>query len=396
MTHLARHRLATAALAAALSAALASAPAYAQQGLGGFETRATSAYVRDLSTGVVMLEKASDIPLPPASMSKLMTLLLLFEALEDGRVTMDTTFPVSQRAHAMGGSRMFLELRDRPTVEDLIRGIAVLSGNDATVVVAEGLAGTEEAFAQLATRRARELGMRNTTIANSSGWPDPDHLMSKRDLGILAEHLLTEFPHFYHYLSEREFTWNNITQPNRLPLIDAGIGMDGLKTGFTSAAGFSVTGSARMGDRRIVFAIGGLGSERERVQEAQAIINWAFRQFGKVSLGAPGQVMAEANVWLGAQDRVPLVLGEGPDILLPANASRTLPARIVYDSPLPAPIAAGDVVGHVVVDVPDLGEMRVPLLAGADVEEGGLQVRAMASAQRLMGLVMGRAREAMN
>ncbi len=383
--------LTTAALLALSVATTASA-----QAVAGFETRATSAYVRDLSTGTVILDKGADVPLPPASMSKLMTLLMLFEALEDGRMTLETTFTVSERAHAMGGSRMFLETRDRPTAEDLIRGIAVLSGNDATVVVAEGLAGTEDAFATMATRRARDLGMRHTTIANSSGWPHPDHLMSKRDLGILAEHILTNYPQYYPYLSEREFTWNGITQPNRLPLLGSGVGMDGLKTGFTSAAGYSMTGSARQGERRIVFAFGGLDSERARVQEAEAIINWAFRQFAKVSLGTPGQQMGEAPVWLGEAETVPLELGDAPDILIPALAQRQMVARVVYDSPLPAPISRGDEVGYVVVDVPDMGERRVPLLAGADVAEGGFGVRAMASAQRLMSMVQGRARDAMN
>ncbi|MCC5967016.1 MAG: D-alanyl-D-alanine carboxypeptidase [Natronohydrobacter sp.] len=388
-----RHAVTSAAAGAILALGL-SAPAGAQ--VAGFEPKAPSIYVRDLTTGVVLLERGADVPLPPASMSKLMTLLMLFEAIEDGRMTLDTTFSVSERAHAMGGSRMFLELRDRPTALDLIRGIAVLSGNDATVVVAEGLAGTEEAFAQLATRRARELGMRNTTIANASGWPHPDHLMSKRDLGMLAQHIIETYPQYYPYLAEREFTWNGITQQNRVPLLGAGVGLDGLKTGFTSQAGYSLTGSARQGERRIVFAFGGLGSETERRQEAEAIINWAFRQFQKVSLGTTGQVMGEAPVWLGAAKTVPLVLGDSPDILIPAMAQRNMAATVVYDSPLPAPIAAGDVVGHVAVDVPELGEMRVPLLAGASVAEGGFGVRAMASAQRLMGMVMGRAQDAMN
>lgn len=378
-----------------LAAVTFAAPAIGQ-GVGGFETRATSAYVRDLNTGTVLLELAADVPLPPASMSKLMTLLMLFEALEDGRMTLDTTFTVSERAHRMGGSRMFLETRDRPTALDLIRGIAVKSGNDATVVVAEGLAGTEEAFAQLATRRARELGMRSTTIANSSGWPDPNHLMSKRDLGILAEYMITNYPQYYPYLSEREFTWNGITQPNRVPLLGAGIGLDGLKTGFTSAAGYSLTGSAQQGDRRIVFAFGGLESERARVQEAEAIINWAFRQFAMVGVGEAGQVMATAPVWLGESATVPLVLGESAEILVPAIGPRDVEARIVYDSPLPAPIAAGQTVGHLVVSIPEMGETRLPLVAGADVAEGGFAVRAQASAQRLMAMVLGSAREAMN
>lgn len=370
-------------------------PVFAQAA-SGFETRATSLYIRDLSTGIVLMEKAADVPLPPASMSKLMTLLMLFEAIEDGRMNLGTEFSVSERAHAMGGSRMFLEVRDRPTAEDLIRGIAVHSGNDATVVVAEGLAGTEEAFAQLATRRARELGMRNTTIANSSGWPNPDHLMSKRDLGILAEHIITHYPQYYSYLSEREFTWNGITQPNRVPLLGAGIGLDGLKTGFTSAAGYSLTGSARQGDRRIVFAFGGLSSERERVQEAEAIINWAFRQFAKVNVGEAGQVMETAPVWLGEAATVPLVLAEDADILVPATGSRDLQARVIYDSPLPAPISAGDVLGNLIIEIPDMGETSVALVAGADVAEGGFVVRAKASAERLMSMVLGSARDAMN
>ena len=224
---------------------------------------------------------------------------MLFEAIKEERLALDTPFSVSQRAYQMGGSRMFLEMRDRPTAEDLIRGIAILSGNDAAVVVAEGLAGTEDAYARLATQRARELGMENTVITNASGWPAPLHLMSKRDLVTLAAYMIEEHPEFYPYLSEREFTWNGITQENRVPLLRAGVGLDGLKTGFTSEAGYSLTGSAQQGDRRIVFAYGGLNSAAERVQEAEAIINWAFRQFAEVSVAQPGTVLAEAPVLAG-------------------------------------------------------------------------------------------------
>ncbi len=383
------------ACALALVAALALPPA-AQAQVAGFDGNAPSIYLRDITTGTVLIEKGADVPLPPASMSKLMTLLMLFEALEDERITMETTFSVSTRAYNMGGSRMFLEPTDQPTVEDLIRGIAVLSGNDASVVAAEGLAGTEEAFAQLATRRARELGMRNTTIANSSGWPHPDHLMSKRDLGILAEHIITEYPQYYPYLAERTFTWNGITQSNRVPLLASGIGMDGLKTGFTSAAGYSLTGSARQGDRRIVFAFGGLANEDERAPEAEALINWAFRQFRKASLGEPGAVMGEAPVWLGAAPSVTMVLGEARDILVPATARREMEGRIVYDGPIPAPIAAGDQIATLEVEIPDMEPVRLPLLAAEDVAEGGFAVRAQAAARRLAGMVMGSAREAIN
>ncbi len=381
------HRLLTAiAAVVALVAGSSPGPSVAQT---GFETRATAAYVLDVNSGTVLLDVNSDIPLPPASMSKLMTLTMLFEAIEDGRLSLDTTFTVSERAHAMGGSRMFLETRHRPTAEDLIRGIAVLSGNDATVVVAEGLAGTEEAFAAMATRRARDLGMENTTIANSSGWPHPEHRMSMRDLAILAEHMITEYPQFYPYLAEREATWNDITQSNRVPLLGAGVGLDGLKTGFTSEAGYSLTGSALQGDRRIIFAFSGLGSERERVEEAERIINWAFRQFASVTVARSGQVLAEADVWMGEAARVPLTLAEDLRILIPSIAQRNIEARAVFDAPLPAPVQAGQRVGDLVISVPDMEDRRVPLIAAAAVPEGGFMVRMQAAAQVLLREIQG-------
>ena len=236
----------------------------AQDGPGGFSTRATSAYVLDLSTGTVLLDKNADQPLAPASMSKLMTLEMLFEAIKEGRLALDTTFSVSQRAYEMGGSRMFLEMRDRPTAKDLIRGIAVLSGNDAAVVVAEGLAGTEDAYARMATQRARELGMTNTNITNASGWPEPSHRMSKRDLVTLATYMIREHPEFYPYFSERVFTWNGIEQENRLPLVDAGIGLDGLKTGFTSDAGYSLPDSAQQATDGSFSPLAALGTSGRR------------------------------------------------------------------------------------------------------------------------------------
>jgi D-alanyl-D-alanine carboxypeptidase (penicillin-binding protein 5/6) len=389
-----RH-LATLVLAGAAALSLGTA-IHAQDGPGGFVTRATSAYVVDLGTGTVLLSKNADEPLPPASMSKLMTLEMLFEAIKERRVELETPFSVSQRAYQMGGSRMFLELRDRPTAEDLIRGIAILSGNDAAVVVAEGLAGTEDAYARMATQRAREMGMSNTTIMNASGWPDPNHLMSKRDLVTLATYMIKEHPEFYPFLSEREFAWNGITQSNRVPLLGAGVGLDGLKTGFTSAAGYSLTGSAQQGERRIVFAFGGLNSELERRQEAESIINWAFRQFAEVTVAEPGTVLAEAPVWLGADESVPLVVAAEARALVPAIGSPDLTARVEYDSPLPAPITAGDVLGKLVLELPEMDSISFDLVAGADVAEGGFMVRAQAAALRLIALARGESDTALN
>lgn len=361
--------------------------AWAQAEYGG---RAPNVLVLDYNTGQVLVERNADVPLPPASMSKLVTLELLFEALAEGRVQMDTTWAVSERARAMGGSRMFLETRHRPTTEDLIRGIAVQSGNDATVVVAEGLFGTEEAFAAQATARMRELGMRGTTIANSSGWPHPDHRMSLRDLAILATHLIREHGPYYSYLSEREFTWNNITQPNRAPLLNAGVGMDGLKTGHTDEAGYALTGSARQGDRRIVFVFSGLESAGQRTEEAERIINWAFRQFSERRLAEPGQTIAEVDVWMGAARRVALVPADPVSVLVPVNATGEISARVEFDGPVSAPVALGQALGQLVVAVPGSGEARFPLVAGAEVAQGGFTARVRSAALVLgdrLGLV---------
>ena len=243
-----------------------------------FETRAQAAWVYDVTTHTVLMDKNGEESLPPASMSKLMTVNMLFEALKDGRVTLDTTFAVSERATQMtaaGGSTMYLQQGDRPTVDDLIKGMIINSGNDACVVVAEGLAGTEEAFAAQMTERARALGMTNSTFANASGWPDPVHRMSMRDLGILAQHLITDFPDYYPVFSQTEFNYKDRAPDNRFnrnPLLELGIGADGLKTGHTSEAGYGLVGSARQGDRRVIFVITGLATEQARAEEAERIV----------------------------------------------------------------------------------------------------------------------------
>lgn len=372
-------------LSALMSAAAVMLCALAAQAQVAYEGRAPNVLVVDYNTGQILVDQNSDVPLPPASMSKLMTLNMLFEALDDGRVQLDTTFTVSERAHAMGGSRMFLETRHRPTAEDLIRGIAVLSGNDATVAVAEGLAGSEEAFARLATARARQLGMENTTLTNASGWPHPDHRMSLRDLSILARHLLEEHGQYYPYLAEREFTWNDITQPNRVPLLGAGLGLDGLKTGHTTEAGYALTGSAMQGDRRVIFVFSGLDSERERLEEAERIINWSFRQFAEYRVAGEGQVLADAEVWLGGERSVPLVAPHDLDVLIPVFTEDQITARVAYDSPVAAPIAEGQELGRLIVSVPGMEDVELPLVAGRAVDEGGFVPRMRSAAIVLAG-----------
>lgn len=349
----------------------------------GFETRATAAWVYDMTTGTVLMDKNADEALPPASMSKLMTLNMLFEALRDGRVTMDTQFSVSAKARAMGGSTMFLNERDRPTVRDLIHGIIINSGNDACVVVAEGLAGTEEAFSRQMTERARALGMTNSYFANSSGWPHPDHRMSMRDLGILARRLIEEFPEYYPIFAEREFNYADRAPANRFnrnPLLALGGGADGLKTGHTSEAGYGLTGSAKQGDRRVIFVITGLDSDAARAEESERIVNWAFRQFVLKTVVTSGTRVAEADVWLGSLPKVGLVTAEDVTMLVPALVQEGVEAEVTYTGPLRAPMRAGTQVGELVIRVPDLPERRVSLFTETDIEAGSYLQRLTAAA----------------
>ena len=352
-----------------------------------FETRATAAWVYDVGTHTVLMDKNGEASVPPASMSKLMTLNMLFEALRDGRVQMDSTFGVSAKAQAMGGSTMFLQQGDRPTVAELIKGIIINSGNDACVVVAEGLAGTEEAFAAQMTARAQALGMTASTFANASGWPDPGQRMSMKDLGVLALRLIEEFPEYYGVFSETEFDFKNRAPQNRFnrnPLLKLGMGADGLKTGHTTEAGYGLVGSARQGDRRVIFAITGLDSDRARAEESERIVNWAFRQFSMKTLVSAGQRVAEADVWMGEAAKVGLVPAEDISRLVPALVQDKITAEVIYHGPLQAPVAKGAAVAELVLHIPDLPDARVPLVAEADVPAGGFATRMMTAAQVLM------------
>lgn len=354
-----------------------------------FDTRAGSAYVVDQTTGTVLLSKNAEIPLPPASMSKLMTLYMLFEALERGTVTMDTTFAVSARARAMGGSTMFLNEQDRPTVRELILGIIVNSGNDACVVVAEGLSptGTEDGFAALMTQRARELGMTDTVLTNASGWPHPQHRMSMRDLGILSERLIEDFPELYLYFNEREYDYKDRAPANRFnrnPLFRLDIGADGLKTGHTQEAGYGLAGSAAQGNRRVIFVISGMESDQIRAEESTSIVNWAFRQFAERTVARSGQVIAEAEVWRGSQPRVAMVPESDVTMLLPALSSDNIEAEIVHKGPINAPVTRGQVLGEMIITRDGLDPVNVPLVAAADVPLGGFATRVLTTTQVLL------------
>ena len=359
--------------------------ALAVTGLSGaaraFETQAGSAWVIDHNTGQVLLSHNAEVPLPPASMSKIMTLLMTFEALDDGRLSLETRLPVSEHAMSFGGSTMFLNTTDRPTVEELIRGVVVVSGNDASVVLGEALSpdGTEAGFGRLATERARQLGMEQTTLVNASGWPAEGHVMSMRDLGLVAERIITEHPEYYTYFAETEFDYENRAPANRFnrnPILGMGIGADGLKTGHTQEAGFGLVGSAVQGDRRVTFVISGLDSAEARARESERIINWAFRQFVMEEIAREGTEIARAPVFMGMDATVGLAPAESVEMLVPALLDPEITAEITYVSPLPAPVTAGDVVGELVIHQGVRNVTRtVPLVATGDVERGGLAVR---------------------
>lgn len=366
-------------------ALLAALPAHA------FDTLARAAWVFDMTTGTVLLAKNADEPLPPASMSKLMTLNMLFEALKDGRVSLDDTFAVSSKARAMGGSTMFLNENDRPTVEELIKGIVVNSGNDACVVVAEGLAGSEEEFARMMNERAPAIGLTHSTFANASGWPHPNQNMSVHDLGLLAIRLITEFPEYYGYFSMTEFEHDGRAPDNRFnrnPLLSMGIGADGLKTGHTQEAGFGLVGSAVQGGRRIVFVVSGLKDATERAEESQRIVSWAFREFALTKVAPGGTRIAEAEVWLGSTSRVGLVAAKDVEILLPSLVREGLKGEVVYTGPIEAPVAAGQKLADLVIDVPDMEPVTVPLVAEQAVAKGGFTTRLRTAFGRVATRVM--------
>ncbi len=360
-----------------------------------FETRATAAYVIDVTSGTVLLAKNADQPLPPASMSKLMTLYMAFEAVERGKANggLDLTeeLPVSQHAMSYGGSTMFLDTTDRVTVEDLLRGIIVLSGNDASAVIAEALSpdGTEYGFARLMTQRAQQMGMTNSTFTNSNGWPAPGHLMSVRDLALLAQRIILDFPQFYPMFKEQEFVFDGRApqnKSNRNPLLGLGIGADGLKTGHTMEAGYGLVGSAKQqqGDRRVIFVLSGLDSASARAEEAEAIVNWAFRQFAERTLAPEGTQIAEAPVAMGSARKVGLVLEEDLTVLVPTITAGPLKAEVVFDGPLRAPFSKGDKLAELVVTPEGLPETRVPLQASESVGPYGFVSRLTAAARHLL------------
>jgi D-alanyl-D-alanine carboxypeptidase (penicillin-binding protein 5/6) len=376
-------RLLWAGLIVCLAAMLApAAPARAQE---EYSSRAQHAILIDARTGRVLFEKEADIPVPPASMSKLMTMITVFEALKAGKLTLDQQFTVSEDAWrrggaVSGGSTMYAEVKSSIRLEDLIKGAIVQSANDACIVMAEAIAGNEDAFAQRMTARARELGAVNATFRNATGLPDPEHRMSVRDLSVLARHIITRFPDFYRYYSLPEFTWNNITQQNRNPLLKDYPGADGMKTGYTREAGYGLVGSAERDGRRLIMVIAGLKSINERRQEAQSLLDWGFRQFRSVDVYAKGDRVGQARVWGGTQRSVPLLAAAGVRVALTAQEQEIAEVKLAYNGPLMAPVDAGKEVGKVRFIVDGITVADVPVVTAAPVEaEPSMWSRALDS-----------------
>lgn len=338
----------------------------------------------DYETGNILYSKAADEVMYPASMTKMMTVYMLFERLKNGSLSLEDTFGVSEEAWRKGGSKMFVKVNDRVKVEDLIRGIVVQSGNDATIVVAEGLAGSEAAFAEQMTRKARELGMSKSTFRNASGWPDPEHVTSAADLATLAIATIRDFPDYYHYYSELSYTYNEIKQSNRNPMLYKDIGADGLKTGHTEASGYGLTASAVRGNRRLVMVANGYESVNARATGGERLLDWGFREFENYALFKEGEKIIDAQVWLGDEKTVPAIVGKSLVVTIPRKSRAQMKVTAKYQEPLPAPIAAGAQIGTVEITAPGTEPVSLPLLAAADVQQLGPVGRLGAAFQHLV------------
>jgi serine-type D-Ala-D-Ala carboxypeptidase (penicillin-binding protein 5/6) len=364
---------------AACVSLIASAPGARAQ---SFQTLAPHALLMDADSGTVLFEKAADELMAPASMAKIMTAEVIFNEIRQGRLSLDSEFVVSENAWrrgggSSGGSAMFAKLNDRIKLADLLRGIIVQSGNDASIVVAEGVAGSEENFARMMTQRARELGLPRSTFKNATGLGHPDQKTTARELARLSLHVIETYPELYKMFGEREFTWNKIRQQNRNPLLTMDIGADGLKTGNIEESGFGLVGSAVQGGQRLIVVVNGLKTARDRASESRKLLEWGFRAFEPRQLFDKGETVGEASVFGGDKGSVPLVSNKPVRLLMPRGSGDRIVARIVYQGPLRAPVQKGAQVARLQVTRGDVQALDMPLYAGEDVGIGTIPQRAV-------------------
>ena len=348
------------------------------------ETRAKQAIVIDFDTQTVLLAKNADEQMPTSSMSKVMTMYAVFESLKGGAISLTDSLPVSEKAWRMGGSKMFVEVDKSVKVEDLIRGVIVQSGNDATIVLAEGLAGSEGAFADMLNAKAKELGMENSHFVNASGWPDENHYSTARDLATLGRAIIRNFPDYYAYYSEKEFTFNNIKQANRNPLIYRNIGADGIKTGHTEAAGYGLIGSGTQSGRRVILVVNGLEDERARAEESAKLLEWGLKRFENKTLYKAGEVIENAKVFMGKAAQVGLSADEDVFLTLTKMAGANVQIQVKYEGPIIAPVKQGQELAVLEITVPGMEPVTRPLLAAEDVPELGLFAKTLAKAKMLV------------
>jgi D-alanyl-D-alanine carboxypeptidase (penicillin-binding protein 5/6) len=353
------------------------------------ETAARQAIITDFASGAVMMEKNADELMVPSSMSKLMTVYMVFDKLKTGAWKPTDRLPVSEtvwKKHVKsGGSLMFLPLNSTASVEDLLKGVVIQSGNDACSVLAEAYSGSEEAFGEEATRRSRQLGLTLSTFKNASGWPEPGHMMTARDLSVLSRHLIADFPEYYPLFSQMDFVFNGIKQGNRNPLLYNTPGADGLKTGHTEAAGYGLAASLKRNNRRIIMVLNGMASMKERAEEARRLAEWAFREWETYPLFKAGEIVVpDAEVWLGEALTVPLAAKGSLEVTLARKSRAEMKVTTMYTGPIPAPIKVGDELGKIVVTAPGMKPVEIPLVATAAVEKLGFSGRISTALKRII------------
>lgn len=365
------------ALSAALVVALPLA-ALAQ----GFQSAAPHAILLDSDSGAVLYEKAADELMAPASLAKIATALVAFQEIGEGRMSLDTEISISENAWrkgggVSGGSTMFALVNSRVKLGDILQGIIVQSGNDASIALAEAVAGDEPTFARIMTERVRKLGLSKSVFRNATGMGDPQQKVTARELALLSDHIIKTYPELYKIFGQRDFTWNKIRQQNRNPLLSMDIGADGLKTGNIDDSGFGLVGSAVQNGQRLVLVVNGLKTARDRAQEARKLLEWGFRAFERRKLFADGEIVGEASVYGGAKGRVPLRAKGAVELLVPRGSNERLNARIVYRGPLTVPVEEGAEVGRLLVTRGDVKTLDIPLYAAESVQSGTLQQRAL-------------------
>lgn len=342
-----------------------------------FQTAAKQAILMDYDTGAILYQKNAFEQMPTSSMSKVMTAYMVFDAIKKGKLSLDDSFTVSEKAWKKGGSKMFVEVGKEVKVEDLLRGVIIQSGNDATIVLAEGISGSEDAFAMDMTDKAHDLGMKDSNFANASGWPDPNHYSTAHDLAVLAVRLIRDFPEHYHYYGEKEFTYNDITQRNRNPLLYRNIGADGIKTGHTEIGGYGLMGAGEFRGRRVVFVINGLPDEKARANEGAKILEYGLRHFENRVLVKADTKIHNVNVVFGENEKVALGVADDVFLSLPRRGNDDVKVEAVFDTPIKAPIKKGDELGVLKVSIPGQEIVEYKLQALSDVKRKGFIGRAI-------------------